>query len=78
MLVAGARPAGVLVDRFDPWRTLMLMDGARTVLFGLLYGLAAACAGPLRKLGQHFSDRPSGPGTGLGFAGDHPPERRLS
>lgn len=35
-------PAGVLVDRFDPWRTLMLMDGARTVLFGLLYGLAAA------------------------------------
>jgi MFS family permease len=35
-------PAGVLVDRFDPWRTLMLMDGARTILFGLLYGLAAA------------------------------------
>jgi predicted MFS family arabinose efflux permease len=35
-------PAGVLVDRFDPWRTLMLMDAARAVLFLSLYSLGVA------------------------------------
>jgi hypothetical protein len=37
-------PAGVLVDRLDPWRVLIAMDAAREVLFGGLYALSAAGA----------------------------------
>ncbi len=29
-------PAGVLVDRLDPWRVLIAMDAARTLLFAAL------------------------------------------
>jgi MFS family permease len=39
-------PAGVLVDRLDPWRVLIAMDAARTLLFAALYALSVA--GPLR------------------------------
>jgi hypothetical protein len=35
-------PAGVLVDRLDPWRVLIAMDAARALLFAALYALAAA------------------------------------
>ena len=35
-------PAGVLVDRLDPWRVLIAMDAARTLLFAGLYALSAA------------------------------------
>jgi MFS family permease len=35
-------PAGVLVDRLDPWRVLIAMDAARALLFALLYALSAA------------------------------------
>ena len=35
-------PAGVLVDRLEPWRVLIIMDAARTLLFAALYGLSAA------------------------------------
>ena len=35
-------PAGVLVDRLDPWRVLIAMDAARTLLFAALYALSAA------------------------------------
>ena len=35
-------PAGVLIDRLDPWRVLIAMDAARAVLFGALFGLAVA------------------------------------
>ncbi|HXF22554.1 MAG TPA: MFS transporter [Streptosporangiaceae bacterium] len=35
-------PAGVLIDRLDPWRVLIAMDAARAVLFGTLFGLAVA------------------------------------
>ena len=35
-------PAGVLVDRLDPWRVLMVMDAARAALFAALYALSAA------------------------------------
>jgi predicted MFS family arabinose efflux permease len=35
-------PAGVLVDRLDPWRVLIAMDAARTLLFAALYTLSAA------------------------------------
>ena len=35
-------PAGVLVDRLDPWRVLIAMDAARTVLFAALYALSVA------------------------------------
>ena len=37
-LLAGL-PAGVLVDRLDPWRVLIAMDAARMVLFAGLYAL---------------------------------------
>jgi hypothetical protein len=37
-------PAGVLVDRLDPWRVLVGMDAARALLFATLYVLAAAGA----------------------------------
>lgn len=40
-LVVGL-PAGVLVDRMDPWRVLMLMDAARAVLFAGLFACAAS------------------------------------
>jgi MFS family permease len=35
-------PAGVLVDRMDPWRVLMLMDAARAVLFACLFACATS------------------------------------
>jgi hypothetical protein len=35
-------PAGVLVDRLDPWRVLIAMDAARSLLFAALYALSAA------------------------------------
>jgi hypothetical protein len=35
-------PAGVLVDRLDPWRVLIAMDAARTLLFTGLYALSVA------------------------------------
>ena len=35
-------PAGVLVDRLDPWRVLIAMDAARALLFAALYALSAA------------------------------------
>ena len=35
-------PAGVLVDRLDPWRVLMAMDAVRALLFAVLYTLSAA------------------------------------
>jgi hypothetical protein len=35
-------PAGVLVDRLDPWRVLMAMDAVRAALFAALYALSAA------------------------------------
>jgi hypothetical protein len=38
-------PAGVLVDRFDPWPVMMLMDAARALMFAALF--AAATAGVL-------------------------------
>ncbi|MFD0684222.1 MFS transporter [Actinomadura fibrosa] len=34
-------PAGVLVDRCDPWRVLMLADALRAALSGALFALAA-------------------------------------
>ncbi|MEU6035411.1 MFS transporter [Actinomadura sp. NPDC047616] len=34
-------PAGVLVDRLDPWRVLMAMDAARTLLFAALFAASA-------------------------------------
>ena len=37
-------PAGVLVDRLDPWRVLIAMDAARMVLFAGLYALSRAGA----------------------------------
>jgi hypothetical protein len=40
-LLAGL-PAGVLVDRLDPWRVLIAMDAARALLFAALYALSAA------------------------------------
>ncbi len=40
-LVVGL-PAGVLVDRVDPWRVLMLMDAARAVLFAGLFACSVA------------------------------------
>jgi len=43
-LVVGL-PAGVLVDRTDPWRVLLLTDAVRAGLFAALFGFAAA--GPL-------------------------------
>jgi len=35
-------PAGVLVDRVDPWRVVVLTDALRAALFAALFGLAAA------------------------------------
>lgn len=35
-------PAGVLVDRLDPWRVLIAMDVARALLFAALFGLSVA------------------------------------
>ena len=35
-------PAGVLVDRLDPWGVLIAMDAARTLLFAALYALSVA------------------------------------
>jgi Major Facilitator Superfamily len=35
-------PAGVLIDRLDPWRVLIAMDAARAVLFAALFAFAAA------------------------------------
>ncbi len=35
-------PAGVLVDRLDPWRVLIAMDAARALLFAALYALSVA------------------------------------
>ena len=35
-------PAGVLVDRLDPWRVLIAMDAVRALLFAALYALSAA------------------------------------
>jgi MFS family permease len=35
-------PAGVLVDRVDPWRVLLLTDALRAGLFAALFGFAAA------------------------------------
>jgi Major Facilitator Superfamily len=40
-LVVGL-PAGVLVDRVNPWRVLVLTDALRAVLFAALFGLATA------------------------------------
>ena len=40
-LVVGL-PAGVLVDRTDPWRVLLLTDAVRVGLFAALFGFAAA------------------------------------
>jgi hypothetical protein len=40
-LLAGL-PAGVLVDRLDPWRVLIAMDAVRALLFAALYALSAA------------------------------------
>ena len=37
-------PAGVLVDLLDPWRVLIAMDAARTLLFAALYALSVAGA----------------------------------
>jgi len=37
-------PAGVLVDRLDPWRLLIAMDAARAALFAALYALSVAGA----------------------------------
>jgi predicted MFS family arabinose efflux permease len=37
-------PAGVLVDRLDPWRVLITMDAVRALLFAALYALSAAGA----------------------------------
>ena len=34
-------PAGVLVDRLDPWRVLIAMDAVRALLFAALYALSA-------------------------------------
>jgi hypothetical protein len=39
-LVVGL-PAGVLVDRLDPWRVLMLMDALRAALFAGLFACAS-------------------------------------
>ena len=35
-------PAGVLVDRLDPWRVLIAMDAVRALLFAALYALSSA------------------------------------
>jgi hypothetical protein len=35
-------PAGVLVDRLNPWRVLIVTDAARALLFAALYALSAA------------------------------------
>ena len=35
-------PAGVLVDRLDPWRVLIAMDVARALLYAALYALSVA------------------------------------
>jgi MFS family permease len=35
-------PAGVLVDRVDPWRVLLLTDALRAGLFAALFGFATA------------------------------------
>jgi predicted MFS family arabinose efflux permease len=40
-LLAGL-PAGVLVDRLDPWRVLIAMDAVRALLFAALYAVSAA------------------------------------
>ena len=40
-LVVGL-PAGVLVDRVDPWRVLVLTDALRAAAFAALFGFAAA------------------------------------
>ena len=40
-LVVGL-PAGVLVDRMDPWRVLVLMDAVRALLFAGLFAFASA------------------------------------
>ena len=40
-LVVGL-PAGVLVDRMDPWRVLGVMDGVRALLFAGLFAFASA------------------------------------
>jgi MFS family permease len=40
-LVVGL-PAGVLVDRTDPWRVLLLTDALRAGLFAALFGFATA------------------------------------
>jgi MFS family permease len=47
-------PAGVLVDRLDPWRVLMAMDAVRAALFAALYGGRPAddLAGPGRRPGR--------------------------
>ena len=37
-------PAGVLVNRLDPWRVLIAMDAARAVLFAALYALSVTGA----------------------------------
>lgn len=37
-------PAGVLVDRVDPWRVLVLTDALSAGLFAALFGFAAARA----------------------------------
>ena len=37
-------PAGVLVDRVDPWRVLVLTDALSAGLFAALFGFAAAGA----------------------------------
>jgi len=42
-LVVGL-PAGVLVDRTDPWRVLLLTDALRAGLFAALFGFATAGA----------------------------------
>ena len=40
-LVVGL-PVGVLVDRTDPWRVLLLTDAARAGLFAVLFGFTTA------------------------------------
>ncbi|MFE6862410.1 MFS transporter [Nocardia sp. NPDC057668] len=37
-----AIPAGLIVDRVDPWRVLIVADVLRTLVFGALFGLAVA------------------------------------
>jgi MFS family permease len=41
-VTVGYLPAGVLVDRVDPWRVLLLTDALRAGLFAALFGFATA------------------------------------